>query len=215
MDTERFDGLTRALGQGATRRRTLGVLAGLAGFGLTEVAAKRRKRKGKDTKRAAAQANDRTIITICHNPGTPQAQTMVIPRTELNAHVRHGDTIGPCPCTPATCQSLNACGPNVSDGCGGTLRCLCGLTSTPTCNNGTCTTCSAVCTNGCSCANLTDGTTQCTSVVVSGCPRLCTTNAECRTDEVCLSTITSAEGENFTFCGTTTGVCATVGRCNR
>jgi hypothetical protein len=41
MDNERFAGLLRALGSGATRRGALGVLAGLAGLGLSEGAAKK------------------------------------------------------------------------------------------------------------------------------------------------------------------------------
>ena len=42
MDDERFAGVLRALGRGATRRGALGVLAGLAGLGLSEGAAKKR-----------------------------------------------------------------------------------------------------------------------------------------------------------------------------
>jgi hypothetical protein len=41
MDNERFAGLLRVLGSGATRRGALGVLAGLAGLGLSEGAAEK------------------------------------------------------------------------------------------------------------------------------------------------------------------------------
>ena len=40
MESERFDGLVRALGHGASRRAALGLLAGVVGLGLEEVAAK-------------------------------------------------------------------------------------------------------------------------------------------------------------------------------
>jgi hypothetical protein len=54
LDSERFDGLSRALGRGATRRGALGVLAGFAGFGLSGVAT-RAKRKPKAAK-----------VDVCH-----------------------------------------------------------------------------------------------------------------------------------------------------
>ena len=40
MDSERFDGLVLALGHGASRRGALGLLAGVVGLGLEDVAAK-------------------------------------------------------------------------------------------------------------------------------------------------------------------------------
>lgn len=38
----------------------------------------------------------KTMITICHKPGTPAQKTMVIPIQALAGHLGHGDTIGPC-----------------------------------------------------------------------------------------------------------------------
>ncbi len=35
-------------------------------------------------------------VTICHKPGTPAQQTMIIPVSALNGHLGHGDTIGAC-----------------------------------------------------------------------------------------------------------------------
>ena len=35
-------------------------------------------------------------VVICHKPGTPDAKTMPMTRTALPAHLRHGDTTGPC-----------------------------------------------------------------------------------------------------------------------
>ena len=50
LDGERFDGLTRAMDHGVTRRVALGVLAGIAGIGLSGVTT-----KAKDVK-----------VEICH-----------------------------------------------------------------------------------------------------------------------------------------------------
>jgi hypothetical protein len=46
VDDERFDGWIRSLGNGTSRRGALGILAGLAGLGLGEVAAKQHRRRG-------------------------------------------------------------------------------------------------------------------------------------------------------------------------
>jgi hypothetical protein len=35
--------------------------------------------------------------TICHKPGTPAQKTMTLPQPAAEAHLRHGDTAGPCP----------------------------------------------------------------------------------------------------------------------
>ena len=42
MDSERFDAMVGALAAGTTRRGTLAMLAGLAGLGLSEAAARHR-----------------------------------------------------------------------------------------------------------------------------------------------------------------------------
>ena len=39
--------------------------------------------------------NDRDKVTICH-----KGQTLEIPRSALQAHLKHGDTLGPCNVTP-------------------------------------------------------------------------------------------------------------------
>jgi prepilin-type N-terminal cleavage/methylation domain-containing protein len=38
-----------------------------------------------------------TDKVICHKPGTPAEKTMVIPASALDAHLAHGDSLGPCP----------------------------------------------------------------------------------------------------------------------
>jgi hypothetical protein len=35
-------------------------------------------------------------VTICHNPGTPSQQTMVVKLSALSGHLGHGDVIGSC-----------------------------------------------------------------------------------------------------------------------
>ena len=47
MDDERFDALSRVLGSVASRRGALGLVAGLAGQGLSEVESKKRDRRGR------------------------------------------------------------------------------------------------------------------------------------------------------------------------
>lgn len=36
-------------------------------------------------------------VKVCHRPGTPAEQTLLIPLQALLGHLRHGDFIGPCP----------------------------------------------------------------------------------------------------------------------
>lgn len=45
-----------------------------------------------------------TPVTICHKPGTPAEQTLVVDddSVELTGHLGHGDTLGPCPGTTTT-----------------------------------------------------------------------------------------------------------------
>lgn len=42
--------------------------------------------------------NGHTPVTICHKPGTPAEQTLVVDddSVELTGHLGHGDTLGPC-----------------------------------------------------------------------------------------------------------------------
>jgi hypothetical protein len=70
VDHEQFDGLVRALGSGATRRGALGVLAGIAGLGLGEVAARKKGRgkgKGRGKSKKSAKAKARADkVAVCH-----------------------------------------------------------------------------------------------------------------------------------------------------
>jgi hypothetical protein len=40
--------------------------------------------------------NSNQTVTICHKPGTPAEQTLVLPVSALAGHLQHGDTEGPC-----------------------------------------------------------------------------------------------------------------------
>ncbi len=44
----------------------------------------------------AGRAGKCKKVTICHKPGAPDQRTLVIPIQALPAHLRHGDTVGPC-----------------------------------------------------------------------------------------------------------------------
>lgn len=35
-------------------------------------------------------------VEICHKPGTPAQQTLLVPPEALEGHLGHGDTLGPC-----------------------------------------------------------------------------------------------------------------------
>jgi hypothetical protein len=36
-------------------------------------------------------------VTLCHKPGTPAEHTLVVAAPAVDAHLAHGDTLGPCP----------------------------------------------------------------------------------------------------------------------
>jgi len=42
----------------------------------------------------AQRAND--PVEICHKPGAPAEQTIVVDDDAVPAHLRHGDFLGPC-----------------------------------------------------------------------------------------------------------------------
>src|SRR5262245_7046804 len=65
MDDERFDRLIRLLGDGSARRGVLGTLAGIAGLGLGEAAAKRGKSKRGKSKHGAHASRQSKKVAIC------------------------------------------------------------------------------------------------------------------------------------------------------
>jgi len=46
---------------------------------------------------AAQSQYGRQKVTICHQTGSGKPVTITISEAALPAHLRHGDTIGPCP----------------------------------------------------------------------------------------------------------------------
>src|SRR3954447_3632467 len=128
MDGPKFDDLTRAFGQGVSRRRLLRAAAGgVAGLVAGAVAR---------TDRGALARE----LTICHATGDPNApyQAMAIPQEEMNLHARHGDFVrveccadSECPnqygdCGHGTCQTGYCVQLPVAAGtpCGGEQSCV-------------------------------------------------------------------------------------------
>lgn len=110
MEDERFDAAIRSLGTGATRRGVLGLLAGLTGLGLDEVAAKRRRRnkaqKGRNNG-PRAQAAKAGKVDVCHyDAGANTYVRINISQNGWdNGHSKHDNDYlrgGGC-CTTADC----------------------------------------------------------------------------------------------------------------
>lgn len=121
-------------------------------------------------------------------------------------------------CTPANCPSPGTVCGVFPDGCGQTQSCLCGFTATPSCNNGTCTSCGALCGGTCRfCANLTNGTTQCYSRGLFSCSEPCATNADCPAGKVCVSSTSDGSNQSTSLpqiCGQTSlGICNSFDPC--
>jgi hypothetical protein len=119
MDDERFAGWLRALGSGATRRGALGILAGLAGLGLSEVTTNA-KRKSKDK------------VDVCHYDADEHTWVpiRVSQRAWVHGHSKHvndflrgDDDEGGC-CNDSDCSYLNesVCYFGVCDQTSGTCR---------------------------------------------------------------------------------------------
>lgn len=49
-------------------------------------------------------------VTVCHKPGTPAEQTLDVPVDELDGHLKHGDTLGPCDGTPSDLGRIGLAG---------------------------------------------------------------------------------------------------------
>jgi hypothetical protein len=92
-----FDDLARALAEGSiSRRRALKLFAGTAIAALIPSRALAKQQK----------------VTICHKPGTPDEETKEVSQSAVDAHLRHGDQLGPCEmCLPncASCSSGSEC----------------------------------------------------------------------------------------------------------
>jgi hypothetical protein len=110
MEEGQFDALVKQVAQvrlsrlDALRGLAAGVVAGLAGVVRSEAesAAKSRHRP-RTRKSQAAHGQGQPKVTICH-----KGQTLEVAAPALNAHLAHGDTIGPCGAPGGgTCRGLN------------------------------------------------------------------------------------------------------------
>lgn len=151
MDVDQFDHLARRLAMrtGASRRAVgsaiAGVLTGVLTAPASEVAGakhrgKRRKRQRGKGSQPSAEGKKRKRVTVCH-----EGQTITVPSKKKKAHLRHGDTPGPCPVPTTslpTTRPPDTCIPNCTgktcgdDTCGG--KCPPGCTGTDLCLNSQC-----------------------------------------------------------------------------
>ena len=128
MEQERFDAIIRTLGNRASRRGALGLLAGFAGLGLGEAtakqhkaktAAKRRKGNGKGRRRVQSASADKPgKIDVCHFDADTETWTAITVSKSgwTNGHAKHERDFlrGDC-CTDADCRPGQACRPGSSE----------------------------------------------------------------------------------------------------
>ncbi len=125
MDNERFAGLVRAMGSSPTRRGALGIVAGLAGLSLGEVAARKKGRGNGKSKRRSQAAADK--IAVCHYDADADTFGVITVNSKgwRNGHSKHeqdflqGDG-GEC-CDDSGCSHLDGlCHAGVCDRATGT-----------------------------------------------------------------------------------------------
>jgi hypothetical protein len=197
VDDERFDGWIRSLGNGTSRRGALGILAGLAGLGLGEVAAKQHRHRGAPRRRGRVQSAVADKVAVCHYDA--KADTHVVLRVSRrgweNGHAKHegdflrgGDNGGVGCCTDGECSALtNACGPGVCGPETGTCVAPCAVGEQCIGN-----ACVAVCDDPftgsrpreCSCFTRI-GASGFACLRATGCSPTCTSDAQCTGGAVC------------------------------
>jgi len=91
MDSKQFDELVARLASATTRRNAVkGVVGGaLATVGVTSVAA---EKGGKGKSKGKGKKHGHHKVEICH-----KGVTKLVPRPAVKGHLKHGDTLGPCP----------------------------------------------------------------------------------------------------------------------
>jgi hypothetical protein len=152
MDTTAFDGLTRALAGGMSRRGVTRMLGGLTlgvlAFGPIATDAKKGG-KGKGKKK----------VKVCH-----QGSTISVSRSGVKRHLKHGDTRGACgsPGTPANqCADGTKNGSETDVDCGGGTCPLCAVGKTCAsrndCASGLCAGTCQQCVNAGDCGTDTNG----------------------------------------------------------
>ena len=196
-----FDDLAISLATGRSRRGTLkqlllgavgipAVALGSIDLSGTDAREQNRKKKNKqNSDRAGAEKKkgkkNKKKVTLCHD-----GQTITVAKKAKKKHLKHGDTLGPCPETPACTPNPDPCTGRVcgtvDNGCG--VQVQCGP------NNGACAApneCqeAGVCTNAgqCTYADKTDDTpcgmnkcnNTCQSGVCTGTPVVCPDDNPC------------------------------------
>jgi hypothetical protein len=96
MDGRRFDTLIQSLGNRATRRGMLGVLAAAAALGVAETDARRRRGKARKQNVRASKSNrankgNAGKVDICHRTGSGSYHLINVSANAEKAHLRHGD----------------------------------------------------------------------------------------------------------------------------
>lgn len=161
MDANGFDALAQSVANGQHRRGLIRVLAGTALGGLVMLGAGTAEARKKKKKK----------ITLCH-----QGQTITVGKKAKKAHLKHGDTPGPCPPPPPlTCSDGVKNASETDIDCGGVEcnRCADGKTCLVAndCISGTCTGGLCVpCTPLQLCGSDAKGTCRCDAEFPSGTP---------------------------------------------
>ncbi|MBL4818385.1 MAG: hypothetical protein JKY15_04020 [Deltaproteobacteria bacterium] len=149
----------------------------------------------------------RAKVAICHTPkgsksNPSTAHTIIISESAVKAHLKHGDTLGPCAtpgCTSAgQCDDSNAC-------------------TFDNCVSGTCTNTVVSCDDSNPCtANTCVPATGCTATLVLD-GTLCNDGQACTSSDQCLAgscqgapVICSADACNTSTCNLSSGSCVTV-----
>jgi hypothetical protein len=170
VDDVQFDRLSRLIARTATRRSAFGLAAALGLRASLVDAGKKHKNKCK---------GGCGPCQVCKKQGKKKKCV-------------------PAP-SSATCASLGKTCGTADDGCGGTLECgTCGLTTTPSCDDGTCTICSIACPGDTciACNTLTNGSTVCAAFVNVGCDHLCVRNSDCPADFPFCTAYVTTPGDN-------------------
>ena len=84
MERNKHRGSSRAIVIAIVALYVWSLLAAFGGFGT-------------GTQTASAQYEYEGKVTICHRADAANMVTITIPSSALDAHLKHGDTIGPCP----------------------------------------------------------------------------------------------------------------------
>jgi hypothetical protein len=161
MESERFDTVVRALSTGATRRGALSLLAGIAGLGVSEVAARRRGRRSRQSTRRtlAGEAQSADKVTICHRTTSTKHpfQVITVDASAVPDHEAHGDLVR-CPNLQVIDLETCACVCPVEEiacGSGQQLdpeRCQCVSTGPEDCTSNLCRRCRRMPDGFCDCA---------------------------------------------------------------